>query len=102
MVLLVNLFFPPVLFLYLYCDRQKKPLVFSALLAAEYGVAVVAVYLPARFLFSVACLLGWCAFDLESLVYTFLAVVVSAVLPFAAEFFRRLVSVRLTVSQNEK
>ncbi|MBQ8974097.1 MAG: hypothetical protein IJ072_00040 [Oscillospiraceae bacterium] len=102
MILFINLFFVPFIALYMHYKRRNKEPSLNGGLVVKYGVAVAAVFAVTKALLVFFSMFFNFVVTLESISYTVAAVVISLLLPLVYDFLRKIVSVRVSVEENEK
>lgn len=101
MIEFMNLFFPPMIAIYIYFRRKKEKIAFSLPLIVKYCIVTVLVFAFAKILSQIVNIFYPLAIPLDRAPYTLFAIVASVLLPFLIEFVQRYFRFEIKVESNE-
>lgn len=101
MIEFMNLFFPPMITIYIYCRRKKEKIAFSLPLIVKYCIVTVLVFAFAKILSQIVNLFYPLALPLDRAPYTLFAIAASGLLPFLIEFVQKYFRFEIKVESNE-
>ncbi|MBS5843661.1 MAG: hypothetical protein KIC77_09305 [Clostridiales bacterium] len=101
MIILMNLFFVPMITMYIYYSRKKKKLEFTFSFFVKYCIVTVLVFLFAKIFSQFVNVFYPLALPLDRASYTLFAVPAAIVLPFAIEFIQKYFRFKIKVESNK-
>lgn len=93
----INLFFVPLISVYIYCIRNQIKLVFSGANFIRYGIMLVMNVLISDILVKIVQTFHELDFSREGVKYGFVASVVAVTLPYAIEIIKKCIKVDLEI-----
>ena len=101
MIAFMNLFFIPMITMYIYYARKKEKLVFSFSFAVKYCIVAVLVFVFAKILSQLVNLFYPLALPPDQAPYTLFAIPAACILPFLIEFVCKYVHFKIKVEENK-
>lgn len=102
MTSLINLFFVPMIAVYIYYSRRKEKLIFSLEFVVKYCVITAAVFVITKGLLTLVGIFTSFTLNIGGIIYAVSAVIVSVLLPLALAFIKKYVSIRVCIEKNEE